>query len=147
MCGLLNKINKYANGEEYKPIQLKSLTYYANPKICNKRYTSFKIQKSKDENNQLFEAERGLLYDLVEFVKTSNVNNKIIFLGDQYQLPPVGEKKSYALQKDFLESEFNYKGESYLLSEVKRQEDGSYILTMLQRLEKLWMMDFINIQL
>ena len=69
-----------------------------------------------------------LLFDLVEYIKKGNVHNKIIFLGDTYQLPPIHEITSYALQKEFLVKTFNFTGESYLLTEVKRQEDGSYIL-------------------
>jgi exodeoxyribonuclease-5 len=41
-----------------------------------------------------------------------------------------------ALQKDFLEQRFNLKGSSYLLTEVKRQEDGSYILSNATEIRK-----------
>ncbi|MFT4696623.1 MAG: hypothetical protein ACI8RY_001800 [Urechidicola sp.] len=86
------------------------------------------IPKEKDRGNTLFESEEGLLLDLIKYIKNAHVENKIIFLGDQYQLPPINEAHSYALQKDFIERTFNFSGESYLLTEVKRQEDGSYIL-------------------
>ncbi len=86
------------------------------------------IPKLVDNSEGLFEAENGLIYDLISFVKGGNVNNKIIFLGDQYQLPPIGETQSLALNKEFLEKTFNLKGSAFLLTEVKRQEDGSYIL-------------------
>ena len=81
-----------------------------------------------DKNESLFEAEKGLLFDLVNYIKKANVQNKIIFLGDQYQLPPINEEHSYALQKEFLIKTFNFNGSSHLLTEVKRQADGSYIL-------------------
>ena len=86
------------------------------------------IPKDVDKNIGLFEVEKGLIYDLMAYIKKANVNNKIIFLGDHYQLPPVGEQQSFALNKDFLEKTFNLKGDAFLLTEVKRQEDGSYIL-------------------
>jgi exodeoxyribonuclease-5 len=86
------------------------------------------IPKEIDKKDSLFEVEKGLIYDLISYVKKANVNNKIIFLGDRYQLPPIGETQSFALNKDFLEQTFNLKGSAYLLTEVKRQEDGSYIL-------------------
>lgn len=86
------------------------------------------ISKKADAEQNLFQVERGLVYDLIAYVKRANVNNKIIFLGDKYQLPPVKESESYALNKDFLETTFNLKGLAYLLTEVKRQDDGSYIL-------------------
>lgn len=86
------------------------------------------IPKEVDNNQNLFQVEKGLIYDLIAYIKKANVNNKIIFLGDRYQLPPIDEAESYALNKEFLERTFNLKGHSYLLTEVKRQEDGSYIL-------------------
>ena len=86
------------------------------------------IPKSLDTGQNLFKVEKGLIYDLISYIKKANVNNKIIFLGDRYQLPPIEESESYALNKEFLENTFNLKGYSYLLTEVKRQEDGNYIL-------------------
>jgi tRNA A37 threonylcarbamoyladenosine biosynthesis protein TsaE len=86
------------------------------------------IPKDVDKEAGLFEVEKGLIYDLIGYIKKANINNKIIFLGDHYQLPPIGELQSFALNKDFLEQTFNLKGSAYLLTEVKRQEDGSYIL-------------------
>lgn len=86
------------------------------------------IPKDLDKEAGLFEVEKGLIFDLIAFIKKANVNNKIIFLGDHYQLPPIGDNQSYALNKEFLENTFNLKGTSFALTEVKRQEDGSYIL-------------------
>lgn len=86
------------------------------------------IPASSDNGQNLFKVEKGLIYDLIAYIKKANVNNKIIFLGDRYQLPPINETESFALNQDFLEKTFNLKGSSYLLTEVKRQEDGSYIL-------------------
>ena len=86
------------------------------------------IPKDVDKEMGLFEVEKGLIFDLIGYIKKANVNNKIIFLGDHYQLPPIGELQSFALNKVFLEQTFNLKGSAYLLTEVKRQEDGSYIL-------------------
>ena len=86
------------------------------------------IPKNANTKDELFHTEHGLMFDLIRYVKSANVNNKIIFLGDDYQLPPIGEKQSYALDKDFLEQTFNLKGSDYYLTEVKRQADGSYIL-------------------
>lgn len=86
------------------------------------------INSAADKENTLFEVEKGLLFDLIKFIKSENVDNKIIFLGDRYQLPPIGEEDSLALQKEFLEKAFNFYGSAHELTEVKRQEDGSYIL-------------------
>lgn len=86
------------------------------------------ITKEVSQSGNLFEVEKGLIYDLISYIKKANVNNKLILLGDQYQLPPIGESQSFALNKSFIETTFNLKGFAYLLTEVKRQEDGSYIL-------------------
>ena len=103
------------------------LGYNANPTIYIIDEASM-IPKDIDKEQDLFQVEKGLIYDLIAYIKKANVNNKIIFLGDRYQLPPIEEAESYALNKEFLEKTFNLKGHSYLLTEVKRQEDGSYIL-------------------
>lgn len=42
---LLSDAKKMLYGAECKPVQLKSLTYYANPKLCKKRYQTFTIKK------------------------------------------------------------------------------------------------------
>nr|WP_262910959.1 AAA family ATPase [Flaviramulus multivorans] len=86
------------------------------------------IPKTIDKQQNIFHVEKGLIFDLIHYIKKANNDNKIIFLGDRYQLPPIDEIESYALNKDFLEKTFNLKGHSYLLTEIKRQEDGSYIL-------------------
>lgn len=103
------------------------LGHNANPTVYIIDEASM-IPKDIDKEQNLFQVEKGLIYDLIAYIKKANVNNKIIFLGDRYQLPPIDEAESYALNKEFLEKTFNLKGHSYLLTEVKRQEDGSYIL-------------------
>lgn len=94
------------------------------------------IPKDVETSQNLFHVEKGLLYDLVAYIKTANAYNKIIFLGDKYQLPPIEEKESFALNKDFLEKTFNLRGHAYWLTEVKRQEDGSYILANATEIRK-----------
>jgi exodeoxyribonuclease-5 len=79
-------------------------------------------------NQGLFQSDDSLLNDLVKFVKNGNPMNKIIFLGDRNQLPPVGEEDALALDPNFLRKKFNWQGSFHYLTEVKRQEDGSYIL-------------------
>ena len=86
------------------------------------------IPKNPNTDDELFHSLHSLLFDLICYVKRANAKNKIIFLGDDYQLPPIDEKQSYALDKEFLEKTFNLNGCTYQLTEVKRQTDGSYIL-------------------
>jgi exodeoxyribonuclease-5 len=76
----------------------------------------------------LFKSSNSLLTDLIKFVKSGNTENKIIFLGDRNQLPPVNEMESLALIPTYLEKNFNLKGSVHFLTEVKRQDDGSYIM-------------------
>lgn len=80
------------------------------------------------EVGSLFSSKNSLLSDLIRFVKNGNPNNKIIFLGDKNQLPPVNESDSKALCAEYLHAKFQLLGSAHLLTEVKRQEDGSFIL-------------------
>ena len=80
------------------------------------------------QDGSLFSSKNALLNDLIRFVKSGHSDNKIIFLGDKNQLPPVNENDSMALCEEYLKAKFELKGTSHLLTEVKRQEDGSYIL-------------------
>lgn len=80
------------------------------------------------EEGNLFVSKQSLLNDLIRFVKSGHEGNKIIFLGDKNQLPPVNETESKALCAEYLETRYQLKGNAYLLTEVKRQEDGSSIL-------------------
>ena len=76
----------------------------------------------------LFKSKNSLLSDLVRFVKAGNQKSKVIFLGDRNQLPPVNELESLALCPEYLNKEYKWNGSVHFLTEVKRQEDGSYIM-------------------
>jgi exodeoxyribonuclease-5 len=84
--------------------------------------------KAYKQEDSLFLSDNSLLNDLVKYVKQHHTNSKIIFLGDRNQLPPVHEQDSYALMPDYLNDKFSWKGNSQILTEVKRQEDGSRIM-------------------
>ena len=86
------------------------------------------IPSKVDRSNWQFKAPNSLLQDLIHYIKSGNKANKIIFMGDHYQLPPMKENNSNALVSAFLENTYKLQGQSYLMTEVKRQEDGSYIL-------------------
>jgi exodeoxyribonuclease-5 len=83
---------------------------------------------SKSKSEGMFRSEANLLSELIKFVKNANPKNKFLFIGDDYQLPPVGEECSNGLNKNFLSDKCQLKGTLMELNEVKRQEDGSYIL-------------------
>lgn len=100
-----------------------------------KDYTVFIIDeasmissKTTYDEKSLFKSNNSLLSDLITFVKEGNQKNKLIFLGDRNQLPPVNELESKALCKNFLINNYSLKGVSYNLTEVKRQNNDSIIL-------------------
>ncbi len=57
---LLSDAKNMLYGEECKPIQLKSLTYYANPTLCKKRYQSFTIKKKSGADRTIHSPIKGL---------------------------------------------------------------------------------------
>ncbi len=85
---------------------------------------------SMPDNDELslFRSNTSILEGLAAFIKNGNPQNKVLFLGDRYQMPPMYEKHSRALSAEYLEKKFNWKGKTNLLTEVKRQEDGSCIM-------------------
>jgi exodeoxyribonuclease V len=71
---------------------------------------------------------RNLLEDVIQYV-FSGENCKLIFLGDEGQLPPVGTTESPALSSDYLSNYFSAVHFSiYGLTQVVRQEQESGIL-------------------
>lgn len=73
-------------------------------------------------------SERNLLEDLFEYVY-SGENCKLLIVGDQGQLPPVGSNESPALNKEYLENIFptiNFFESN--LKKIHRQKDDSLIL-------------------
>lgn len=77
-----------------------------------------------------FVTPNSLLTDLVAYVKEGNPRNKIIFIGDRYQLAPVNEAESVALNLRYIAGKHNLSGRQAELSEVKRQAGQSPILAM-----------------
>jgi len=69
----------------------------------------------------------GLLSDLVDYVFEHHTN-RLILIGDNAQLPPVGSLKSPALDFDYLKDRFGMNAREVELNEVLRQEENSGIL-------------------
>jgi len=80
---------------------------------------------SKSEN---FFVSKPLLEDYIDYLKQGNQQNKVIFIGDKFQLPPVNETFSPALNPEFLNKQFGLRGEEYELTQVMRQDENSEIL-------------------
>lgn len=83
--------------------------------------------ETPEDESQPF-ANRNILDDLIRFVYSAD-NCRMIFIGDQAQLPPVGTAISPALNVRHLTAGFNLSVISHTLEEVVRQEAGSGILT------------------
>lgn len=110
------------------------VTYRLKQNLSDK-FTVFIIDESSmipaDTSNKelsLLKSDNSLLSDLVKFVKNGNPKNKIVFLGDRNQLPPIDEDDSKALVPQYLQKAFGLNGAAYYLTEVKRQQDGSEIM-------------------
>ena len=79
---------------------------------------------SRESKNELFDFGTNILLDdLLTHAFHSNKNNKIIFVGDPAQLPPVGDNNSLALNKFYFEN-LGYECSSSILKEVNRQSDN-----------------------
>ena len=107
---------------ELKENAIKEITIYI---IDEASMVSSTVNRTE---GSMFTSKNSLLSDLIIFIKNGNPENKIIFLGDKNQLPPVNETDSKALCLEYLKAKFQLNGTAHLLTEVKRQEDGSYIL-------------------
>lgn len=71
-----------------------------------------------------------LLQDLLEYINLDHNDHqkKIIFIGDNAQLPPVGMKLSPALSEHYLTTEYGIQLIGYELKEVVRQKSESGVL-------------------
>lgn len=72
--------------------------------------------------------KNSLLDDLMSYV-FSGIGCRLVLVGDEAQLPPVGSDNSPALNKDLLEMDFNLTIAKISLNEVVRQSAASGILT------------------
>jgi exodeoxyribonuclease V len=72
-------------------------------------------------------ASRNILDDLLSYVY-SGENNKLLFIGDAAQLPPVGLDNSPALDIEFMKKSYDLTIDTFELTEVVRQARTSGIL-------------------
>ena len=96
---------------------------------------------SEDDNF----GQSGVLSELMQFV-FEHPSNKLMLIGDTAQLPPVGQDKSAALDKVFLETNFKRLVLEVELTEVMRQQQESGILNNATSLREQIKMDKVNIQ-
>ena len=100
--------------------------------------SGLRFQKQKNRyKNMLFivdeasmistSASDGILAHLLEFVFEDS-SNKLLIVGDDAQLPPIGEETSRALDWAWLEKEYFVGSLGYCLTQVIRQKEDSGIL-------------------
>lgn len=88
---------------------------------------------SRESKNELFTFGTDiLLNDLLTYSGIPNSKNKIIFVGDPAQLPPVGDNSSKALMPEYFEDLY-IKTQGISLKEVVRQKEN----TILQNATKI----------
>tara|TARA_Y100000991_G_scaffold23146_1_gene14851 strand:+ start:20005 stop:21411 length:1407 start_codon:yes stop_codon:yes gene_type:complete len=100
-------------------------------KINKHKHTLFIIDEasmiSTDRNEAIGLFSKSLLDNLIKYVYTG-FKCKLLIIGDTAQLPPVKSTISYALDTDFIESEYGKKVNCIELVDVARQESESGIL-------------------
>ncbi|TZF83771.1 AAA family ATPase [Pedobacter sp. BS3] len=99
--------------------------------------TLFIVDEASMISNEHADFSRfGLLHDLVSYVYNGK-NCKLMLVGDTAQLPPVGSKRSPALDQELLSSTFGLTLFSYELTDVVRQQKSSGILYNATRIREL----------
>ena len=113
------RIYKQTGDEEQGPSFALQRNYAKN--------TVFIVDEASMINEERSFGNTGLLTDLFSYV-FSDSSNKLILVGDDAQLPPVGQELSPALNKSYLERTFAASVSQIMLTEVMRQESFSGIL-------------------
>ncbi len=107
--------------------------------------TVFIIDEASMLTNDAGSNRSGLLTDVYNYV-FENEGNKILFVGDSAQLPPIGQLQSPALDADFLQNLFRAVVIEIELTEVMRQAEGSGILNNATALRNLLGQKELNIK-
>ena len=97
-------------------------------KSANTIFIVDEVSMISDSPNEGLADSRSLLDDLISFVFEQK-NCKLLFIGDNAQLPPVGCAESPALDPEYLKRNFNVEITTHLLTEVVRQALHSGILS------------------
>lgn len=97
--------------------------------------TIFIVDEASMINEDYSFGSSGLLSDLFNYV-FSDPSNKMILIGDDAQLPPVGQVISPALDAGYLEGHFHASVRQIVLTEVMRQETDSGILVNATKLRQ-----------
>ncbi len=102
---LLSEAKKMLYGVECKPVQLKSLTYYANPILCKKRYQSFTIKKKSGANRTIHAPVKGLK----SILRSLNFVLQCIY-------EPHEAATGFVLEKSIVDNARKHMGQHYVLN-------------------------------
>lgn len=102
---LLSEAKKMLYGVECKPVQLKSLTYYANPILCKKRYQSFTIKKKSGANRTIHAPVKGLK----SILRSLNFVLQCIY-------EPHEAATGFVLEKSIVDNARKHVGQHYVLN-------------------------------
>lgn len=104
-----------------------------------------------DEASMIYEEQgfgrTGLLQDVFTFLFSAATTNKLILIGDNAQLPPVGQDRSVALDRTYLSRTMAAHVIEVTLTEVMRQELDSGILANATMLRNILSQDSPEIRL
>jgi len=132
-------ISSYCNKEAYtvhKEIFFTKNNFSGNLeftlKVNKNKNTLFVVDEasmiSTNRNDGVGLFSQSLLDNIIKYIY-SGFKCKLLIIGDIAQLPPVKSSISYALDKDYLEKEYEKKVKAIELTDVVRQEKESGILS------------------
>ncbi len=99
------------------------------------QHTIFIVDEASMISHENDSGEANLLTDLIQYV-FAHPSNKLIFIGDTAQLPPVGQNLSFALNSEMLRLVYNLQVYEHQLTEVVRHHQQSGILENATRLRQ-----------
>lgn len=108
-----------SQSDESGPVFSKVKNYHSN--------TIFIVDESSMIGSEPGYKNKSLLDDLIEFV-FENTGNKLMFVGDTAQLPPVHQAKSLALDTEHLKMSYGLEVYGSTLTQITRQAENSGIL-------------------
>lgn len=133
-------IYSFKDIEEYKQQELdgsETYKFYTKLSVNDDAVdTVYIVDEASMVSNQYQEEEffrfgsGFLLQDFLEYVDLDHNDHrkKVIFIGDNAQLPPVGMKFSPALDLGYLSQKFNVLGAEFELTDVVRQKSDSGVM-------------------
>lgn len=102
---LLTDAKRMLYGEECKPVQLKSLTYYTDPSLCKWRYKSFTIKKKSGEDRIIHAPAAGL----TSILRVLNFVLQCIYM-------PHEAATGFVMDKSIVDNAKKHVGQNYVLN-------------------------------